>query len=263
MYLAIDVGGTKTLFALFDNEGNIIEKNKFPTAQDYPKFLDDLKNATALIKVHQVAAVCCAIPAIVDRQNGVGLAFGRLPWKNVPIRDDLEDIFNGAKVFVENDAKLAGLSEALLVHDRYKNVLYLTIGTGIGDGIITDGKIDVDYQDSEAGQMVLEHKGQMGKWEDMASGKTIVKLHGQKAKEISDPKIWQDYVGFLAPGIDPLVATLQPDVIIVGGGVGAHFEKFESFLNQELLKYENNMIKMPPIIKAKRPEEAVIYGCYD
>ena len=263
MYLGIDVGGTKTLLAVFSTEGQILKQEKFPTPDKYEGFIAELQKALQNFSEYQIVAGCCALPALIDRPRGIGLEFGRLPWTNIPIKKDLEKLLAVAKIYIENDAKLAGLSEALLTHGKYKNILYLTIGTGIGDGIITDGKIDVDYQDTEAGQMVLEHDGKLVKWEDMASGRAIVQRYGKKAKDIEGPKVWQDYVKLLAPGIDALVATLQPDAIIIGGGVGSHFDKFHSYLNEELKKYENNMIKMPPLLKAQRPEEAVIYGCYD
>ncbi len=263
MYLGIDVGGTKTLLAVFDTDGQILKQEKFPTPDKYEGFIDGLQKVLENFSQYKVVAGCCALPALIDRPRGIGLEFGRLTWKNVPIKHDLERLLAPAEIYIENDAKLAGLSEALLTHGKYKNILYLTIGTGIGDGIITDGKIDVDYQDTEAGQMVLEHDGKLAKWEDMASGRAIVARYGKKARDIDDPKVWQDYVKLLAPGIDALVATLQPDAIIIGGGVGSHFDKFHSYLDEELKKYENNMIKMPPLLKAKRPEEAVIYGCYD
>lgn len=263
MYLGIDVGGTKTLLAVFSSEGQILKQAKFPTPKKYPDFLIQLKKMIEQFSEYHLTACCCALPAIIDRANGIGLEFGRLAWENVPIKSDLESLLPEAKIMVENDAKLAGLSETLLTHGEYKNVLYLTIGTGIGDGIITNGKIDVNYQDSEAGQMILEHNGKLVKWEDMASGQAIVARYGKKAQDINDPAIWREYVKLLAPGIDALVATLQPDAVIIGGGVGTHFHKFSVLLNEELKKYENKMIKMPPIIKAKRPEEAVIYGCYD
>ncbi|MDO8592086.1 MAG: ROK family protein [bacterium] len=263
MYLGIDVGGTKTLLAIFSNEGKILKECKFPTPKKYPDFLIQLKKAFEQFSEYHIRACCCALPATIDRVRGIGLEFGRLAWENVPVKQDLESLLPGAKIMVENDAKLAGLSEALLTHGEYKNILYLTIGTGIGDGIITNGKIDINYQDSEAGQMILEHNGKLVKWEDMASGQAIVAQYGKKAQDINDPAIWREYVKLLAPGIDALVATLQPDAVIVGGGVGTHFHKFGGLLNEELKKYENKMIKMPPIIKAKRPEEAVIYGCYD
>lgn len=263
MYLGIDVGGTKTLLAVFNENGQIVKEFKFPTPEEYNDFLAELQKVAPELKNYQIKACCCALPAIIDRQKGIGLEFGRLAWQKVPTKQDLESLLPSAKIMIENDAKLAGLSEALLTHGKYNNVLYLTIGTGIGDGIITDNKIDVDYQDSEAGQMVLEHDGKLVKWEDMASGRAIVKRYGKKAQDINDPTVWRDYVKLLAPGIDALVATLQPDAVIIGGGVGTHLDKFKAFLVEELKQYENKMVKMPPIIKAQRPEAAVIYGCYD
>ena len=155
MYLGIDVGGTKTLLAVFSTEGQILRQEKFPTPDKYEGFITELQKALQNFSEYQIAASCCALPALIDRPRGIGLEFGRLPWKNIPIKKDLEKLLAAAKIYIENDAKLAGLSEALLTHGKYKNILYLTIGTGIGDGIITDGKIDVDYQDTEAGQMVL------------------------------------------------------------------------------------------------------------
>lgn len=263
MYLAIDVGGTKTLLAVFSTSGETLEKRQFPTRPSYKSWLEDLETEIKKLKSYKISACCCALPAIIDRDSGIGLEFGRLKWRNVPIKKDLEALLPGTKIEVENDAKLAGLSEALLTRGEYKNVLYLTIGTGIGDGIITNGKIDVNYQDSEAGQMILEHDGKLVKWEDMASGKSIVARYGKKAQDINDSAIWRQYVKLLAPGIDALVATLQPDVIIIGGGVGTHFAKYGKFLNDELKKYANKMVQMPPVIQANKPEEAVIYGCYD
>jgi glucokinase len=164
-------------------------------------------------------------------------------------------------VLIENDAKLAGLSEAIL-HPRYRKVIYMTVSTGIGVGIIIDGHIDPDFADSEPGQMVLEYEGKLQKWEDFASGRALFTRYGKKASEIDDPAIWRHFSQGLARGMNELIATLQPQVIIIGGGVGTHYEKFSKYLEVELRKLENDMTSTPPIIKAKHSEEAVIYGCY-
>lgn len=263
MYLAIDIGGSKTLLAVFTQDGRIVHREKFQTDKNYVQFLDQLKKIIErLSKEYKFAAACCAVPGKLDRKAGKALAEGNLPWRDVAIRDDLSATLGDTPIIIENDAKLAGLSEALL-HKQYRKVLYLTLSTGIGDGIIINGIIDPDFTDSEAGQMVLEHGGELLKWEDFASGRALKATYGKKASEIDDPAIWQQYVKGLAQGIATLVATLAPDVLIIGGGVGAHFDKFGTFLRQELLKYENKMVKMPPILQAQRPEEAVIYGCYE
>jgi predicted NBD/HSP70 family sugar kinase len=264
MLLAIDIGATKTLLAVFSADGKIVARYKFATPKSYAGFLKDLAKAIEQ-QLHnfKIGACCCALPGSIDRKNGVGLNFGNLAWHNVPVKKDLEKLLSGVPVWVEHDSSLAGLSEALLTHGRYKKVLYLTISTGIGDGVIIDGKIDVNFADSEAGQMVLEHNGKLQKWEDFASGRALVARYGKKADEINDPKIWREYANDLVPGFDQLIASFQPDVVIIGGGAGAHFEKFSHFLIEKLDSFKIKLVEMPPIIKAKRAEEAVVYGCYD
>jgi predicted NBD/HSP70 family sugar kinase len=147
--------------------------------------------------------------------------------------------------------------------NQYKKVLYLTMCTGIGGGIVKNGKIDPDFENFEPGQMVFEEDGQNLTWEHFASGRALKSRYGKLASEITDPVIWQEYAHNLANGFENLAAIVKPDVIVIGGGVGAHLEKFESFLNEDLKKINNPLVPIPPILKAKRPEEAVIYGCYE
>ncbi len=264
MYLAVDVGGTKTLVAVFDKSGNILQTKRFETPHSYRKFLVELeKNLKPLLSDYKIKGVCAGLPGQIDLKRDLVVSFGNEPWHNKPMRADIAQMVGKTPVYAQNDAKLAGLSEALLVQNKYKKVLYLTVSTGIGDGIIINGMIDPNFADSEAGQMVLQHAGKLQKWEDFASGRALKEITGKTATELNDERAWYRYVRGLAQGIDVLVATLTPEVVVIGGGVGAHFDKFGHFLVHELKKYENNMIKMPPVIGAQRPEEAVIYGCYD
>ncbi len=264
MYLAIDVGGTKTLLAIFNHSGELVDDYKLPTNKNYKDFIDELDQAiNEKLSAHKFSACCVAIPGLVDPKTGSGLFFGNLSWKNVPVKKDLENILPRVSVLVNNDAKLAGLSEAVLLHGKYKKLLYLTISTGIGGGIITNGVIDPNYSDTEPGQMLFEHDGKLQKWEAFASGKALVERYGKKASEINDPLIWKSFSKNLAMGIYELLATFQPDAVVIGGGAGAHLEKFESYLKAELNEVQNDMVEIPPILKAKRPEEAVIYGCYE
>jgi len=260
--LGIDIGGSKTLVAIFDADGQILRHQKFPTPKNYQKFLSELASTLQALDVSRITHVCCAAPGKIDRQRGVVLAFGNEAWRNAPLGHDVSKLLGGLPVLVENDANLAGLSEALLVQARYKKVLYLTVSTGIGDGIIINGIIDPQFADGEAGQMMLVHGDKLAKWEDFASGRALFARYGKKASEIDDPAIWLEFVKGLAQGIGELMAVLTPEVIIIGGGVGAHFDKFGSLLRMELKKYESKLVKLPPVVQAKRPEEAVIYGCY-
>jgi predicted NBD/HSP70 family sugar kinase len=264
MYLAVDVGGSKTLFAVFSDSGEIITKYKIPTNADYKKFLGDVglvfRNE---LKDYEFSSCCCAIPGAFDKKLELGTQFGNLKWVNVPITKDLSALLGGIPVFIENDAGLGGLSEAILLHEKYKDVLYITIGTGIGDAYIMNGKLDPELAESEAGHMVLDYEGKLQKWESFASGHAIKQKYGKMASEIDDPQIWAEYAHAVAIGLQPLLAVFLPEAVVIGGGVGTHLPKFKEPLDIELKKLENTMVKIPPIIQAKRSEEAVIYGCYE
>lgn len=261
MYLGIDVGGTKTLLAVFDEKGEILKEFKFPTPKDYQDFLAELEKALEEFKDYQIVACCCAIPGEVDRKNGLGVRFGNFAWTNIPLLDSIKKITGLSKVYLENDAKLAGLYE-YIAEVNYKNLLYIAIGTGVGIAVVKEGEIQLDVHDLGGHIFMLDHNGQQKTWDEVSSGRSIVSKYGKKASEIDDPEIWQKYVVGLANGLSQLIKTYSPDVVVIGGGVGAHFKKYGQFLLDELNKKAEGRA-IPPVLQAKRPEEAVIYGCYD
>lgn len=262
MYLGIDVGGTKTLVASLTNEGVITESFKFPTPHDYAEFVTQLTETIHGLKVKDFRAGGIAVPGKVDRKHGRGIAFSNLPWKNVPIQADVERIIH-APVVLENDANAAALSEAMLLKEHCSVVLYVTIGTGIGTGIIVDQKIDEAFEDTEGGHILLDYRGKLVKWESFASGHAIFKRFGKKASDINDAKTWKIISHDLARGLIDLIAMVQPDAIVLGGGIATHYPKYEKYLVPELKKYETPLTPIPPIQQAQRPEEAVVYGCFD
>ena len=262
-YLAIDMGATKTLLAVFEVGGQVVCEKKIKTNPDYRQFKSDLEAELKELGQFKFTYCCCAVPATIDFETGVAVAFGNESWQNVPIQADLQVLLPGVKILIHNDAKLAALSEAILLHKKYKKVVYLTISTGIGGGVITNDIIDPDFVNFEPGQMVFEHDGKTQKWEAFASGKAFKERYNKLASEINDPAVWQEYVRTLVVGFEDLLATIRPDAVVIGGGVGAHFEKFQPFLEEELGKINNPLVPIPPLLKAQRPEEAVIYGCYD
>ncbi len=262
MYAAIDIGGTKTLVAVFDDEKNIVEQHKFPTNHDYELFKIDLAKTVAELSTTDFLRAVVAIPGKVDRKHGYGIAFGNLPWENIHIQKDAEHIFS-CPVLIENDANLAGLGEAVELDNPKQKVLYITVSTGIGGGFISNGKIDHKFEDAEIGHMRLEHNGKLEDWEDFASGSAIFAKYGTKASEIEDPQVWYKISRNLAVGIINVVATMTPDIIVIGGGVGSHFEKFGDRLIELLKIYETPLLSMPPIVQARHPEEAVLFGCYE
>ncbi|HSX31317.1 MAG TPA: ROK family protein [Candidatus Saccharimonadales bacterium] len=262
MYVGIDIGGTKTLVAALTNEGIIHESLKFPTPPNYDDFLVKLKAVVAKLTTKDFRAGAVAAPGEINRKRGIFKVGGNLKWRNEPIQHDVERIVH-CPILLENDANLAGLSEAMLLKDKHAKVLYLTISTGIGGGFIVDQQIDPSMEDVEPGQIMLQRGDKVVKWESFASGKAIYERYHQKASDIEDPAIWKAIVKDLTIGFIDLMAVTQPDVIVVGGGVGHYLHKFHAFLIAELEKYATPLVPIPPIVKAKRPEEAVVYGCYD
>ncbi len=262
MYLGVDIGGTKTLLAVFDTHGKCLETLKFPTPQNYKEFLTQLAANVAKLSTTDFQAAGVAAPGTIDRTNGHLISAGNLGWKDISLQADLEKVL-ACPVLVENDAKLAGLHEAKLIKDEFNKVVYLTISTGIGIALIVNGIIDTNLGDRGGRAIELEHDGKLMSWEDFASGKAITKKYGKMASEIEDPAIWKAITHDLAVGIIDVIALLEPEVIIIGGGVGANFEKFEQPLVEYLKKLETPFNPIPPIRKAQHAEEAVIYGCFE
>ena len=262
MYLGVDIGGTKTLAAALDSHGVITNKIKIPTSPDYGQFTKELKQVIADLGSHDYRAAGVGMPVTdFDRKRGVGISFGNLPWTMVPVQHDIEKMA-GCPVALENDAKLAGLSEAMLLK-QYSKVLYITISTGIGTALVVDRKIDPNVGDSGGANLLLQHHGKLQPWEHFASGHAIVERFGKRAEDIHDQKTWSTIVHDWSRGFLELIAVMDPDIIVIGGSVGTYFDRYESLLASELKKYETPLMSIPPITQAQRPEEAVVFGCYD
>lgn len=258
--LAIDVGGTKTLVAVFNSGGEVLHTVKFPTPASYADFLQELTSTIQALPTNKFFSCVIAMPGSIDRKHGIAQEFGNLAWHDIPIKTDLEQAL-GVPVAVENDAKLAGLSEAHLL-PRYRKVLYLTVSTGIGGAVVINGKLDKNSLQAEYGHMLLEHEGKLMRWEEFASGKAITAKYGMRASDITDPAAWYGIARNIAIGLIDVIAATTPDIIVIGGGVGTNFEKFGEHLIEQLKLYEDHLLHVPPVVGAQRAEEAVIYGCY-
>jgi predicted NBD/HSP70 family sugar kinase len=263
MYVGVDVGGSKTLIAALTDDGQIVESRKFPTPVDYHHFLLEVSHALHHMEHQDFKAGGAGIPVTnFNRDTGRAINFGNLPWHNVLVQHDLEKIFKCPFV-VNNDAKMASLSESMLLKDKYHRVLYVTISTGIGYALTVDQKLDDNIGDAGGRTIMLEHKDKLQAWETFASGKAIVARYGKRAEDIHDDETWKKIVRELTQGFLELIAIMQPEVIVVGGSVGNYFERYGAFLEAELKRYETPLLPIPDLRKAGRPEEAVVFGCYD
>lgn len=263
MYLGVDVGGTKTLVAVLSDQGEIVEHDRFPTPKKFNEWLQQLDRTLTNFLHHDFHAAGVGMPGPgLDRKKGVGLYFSNMPWRNVPMLADVEKMA-GCPAVVENDAKMAALSEALLLKEEFDTVLYVTVSTGIGFALVANGVVDTSVGDGGGRTVLLEYHGKMTPWEDFASGKAIVERFGKKAEDLTDKTAWQTIAHDLSRGLIQLIAIVQPQVIVFGGSVGAYFDKYDKLLEKELKQYDLPLITLPKLRQAQRPEEAVVFGCYD
>jgi len=261
MIIAIDTGGTKTLVSSFNKKGVLGKQIKFPTPKDANDYIKELK---AILSDNfanlSVDMIVVAIPGVI--KNGTVVWCGNLPWKNFNVQKALTGIIGKAPILVENDAKLAGLSETRLLKRIPAQSLYVTISTGIGTGIITDGHINQALRNSEGGHALIEYDGIVREWESFASGQAIVKVYGKHAKDITSKRTWSQIADRISRGFLAVIPILQPDIIIIGGSIGTYFERYGNQLQNILKEKLPDHIPCPKFVQAKYPELAVIYGCY-
>jgi len=261
MLVTVDTGGTKTLIAAFGQDGKIGETIKFPTPVNQDEYVTLLRST--LQKNYSdkpVEAVVVALPGIV--KDGVAIWCNNLGWKDFDAHSAFSGVLGKTPVLIENDANLAGLAETRILDPMPISSLYVTISTGIGTGIITNGKIDPGLRYSEGGRALVEFEGQVREWESFASGKAITVAYSKFARDITSDRIWNQIADRISRGFLALVPVIQPDIIIIGGSIGTYFEKYGPKLEAILKEKLPPHIACPRFIAAKHPEEAVIYGCY-
>ncbi len=261
MLVAIDTGGTKTLVASFNNNGELGKQIKFPTPKDpaeYTRVVRDVLLENYFGK--PVDAIILAVPGVV--KDGVAVWCHNLGWKNFDVAKALRGSIGKAPVYVENDANMAGLAETRMLKTKPAQSLYVTISTGIGTGIITDGHINQALKNSEGGHALVEFDGSVREWEDFASGAAIFKTYKKYAHDITSVRVWNQIADRISRGFLAIIPILQPDTVIIGGSIGTYFDRFGKQLHNILKEKLPDHIPCPTFLQAKHPELAVIYGCY-
>jgi predicted NBD/HSP70 family sugar kinase len=261
MIVAVDTGGTKTLITLFSRDGVAGKMIKFPTPQDEKEYAKHLKEVLkSNYGGQRVEAVVFGLPGII--KDNVAIWCNNLGWRNFDITESIQGVLGSAPIFVENDANLAGLAETRSRDPMPTSVLYVTVSTGIGTSIITDGAVNPALSLSEGGRMIIEYKGAMREWETFASGKAVYEEYKTYARDIHDKKIWNEVADRISRGLLIAIPLLQPEVIIIGGSIGTYFDKYKARLKTILDSNLPHDIPSPKVEGADHPEEAVIYGCY-
>lgn len=278
--LGIDLGGTNIAAGLVNEKGVIVNKKSIPThAQRNPGFIIDdiveLCNSVCLdyASWDDVESVGIAVPGGVDVNSGMIFFTPNIPFTGLNISKILSDRLNGKKVLVINDANAALQAELVFgCATDSKNVVMITIGTGVGGGIAIDRHIlnGINGMAAELGHMVIKKDGKAcscgrhGCFEAYASATALIELTKNEidrckrndeyslmmdAKEIDarvafdayklgDPyaeKVITEYIESLASGVISLINIFQPELFVIGGGVSGE----KQFLLDLLMPYVN------------------------
>lgn len=304
-YVGIDLGGTNTKIGLLDEDGNILFSTivKTESEQGFEKTIERLSNILKIqvsnlnISFKNVAGVGLGVPGPVA--NGRIVKFwANFPW---PVNVDLAAEFEkhlGVPVKVDNDVNVITLGEMWKGGGRgYKNVLGLAIGTGIGGGVVVNGKLvsGKNGAGGEVGHIKVERDGKLcgcgqeGCWEAYASATGLVReaksrltvnknnllYERTKDREVEAKDIFDaardgdefslnlvDYEAeFIALGIGNLLNVLDTDVVVVGGGIALAGAILFDKINEKLRKYAMlSTLEGLKIVQAELGNDAGIYG---
>ena len=305
--IGIDLGGTNIVAAVVDEKYNIIAKAKTPTAvpRSAELIFDDIakvcKEAVekAGLTMNDISSVGLGTPGTVNSDGVIEFA-NNLNFDNVPAKYMIIERLGDKPVYVANDANCAALGEAYAgCGNGAKNFIAVTLGTGVGSGVIIDGKIvtGVNNAGGECGHMVIVVDGEActcgrhGCWEAYASATALInqtkkameqypdsvmhqlakeegKVSGKTAfdamrrGDIAGIKVVDQYVKYVACGIINLVNALQPDIICVGGGICNEGETLLRPLRRyiEAERYSVYSKIQTKILKAELGNDAGIIG---
>ena len=263
-YIGIDLGGTNIAVGLVNEEGRILAKTETPTlaSRPYQELVRDMAAcaqkvmAEAHITEEQVDSIGIGIPGIASK-DGVVIFCTNLGWRNVPIRAEIQQYIS-KPVYIDNDATVAGWAEYHAGVSRGTNSsVFLTLGTGLGSGIVINGKIWAGAHGAggELGHTVVEADGvpctcgKRGCAERYCSATAIIRMareacadapncaimravNGEtdkiNAKIVLDAakegdsvavQVFNRFIKYLTITINNVISSFDPDMVILGGGV--------------------------------------------
>lgn len=260
MYLTVDIGGTKTLIALFSAHGRILHERKFPTPVKLEDFLNKLFVQLDEFSDESPRSVTVAIPGLVESNRPTW--FGNRNWKNPPIYEEIRKLWPKTPVYFKNDSDLAALYETSFYPKNY--AIFLTFGTGIGGSIAKNGVLAKNSATFEPGHNIVIWNGQPTEWEDVASSKAIRRAnHNLDILDITENHACDLIAARLAVGLVPILIEKRPEVVIIGGPLGETFKYYRRTLNRLIkIGLNNTSAPVPKIVKAKKPRKSVSYGAY-
>ena len=239
--IGVDLGGTKVLAGIVDADGAVHETMERPTVTTSQRaLLDELAALVRALPQDGVAAVGFGIPSRIDHERGIALGAVNIPIRDVPFIDEMSQRL-GLPVEMENDASCAAYAEFKLGAGRgVRDLLTLTLGTGVGGGVITGGALFRAY--TELGHIVIVEDGEpcqgacsgRGHVESYCSGRAADNLARRligpeaTARDLveNDHPVLEQIGQHLGVAIGSLVNVFGSTRVVIGGGFGiAAFDK--------------------------------------
>lgn len=306
-YIGVDLGGTNIAVGIVNEDGKIVAKAETPTLPErhYSELVRDMaacaRKAMENIGISDddVHSIGVGIPGIADQANGLVIACVNLGWKNIPLREEMRKYFD-KPLFVDNDASVAGWAEYQAgVSKGTSSSVFMTLGTGLGAGIVIDGKLWTGSRGAatELGHLIIEVDGEKctcgksGCAERYCSATAIIRMAKEACREHPDSAIMQAvngdrskinakivfdaakegdiiasrvfrrYVKYLTIAINNAISFLDPDMIVLGGGVSRAGDFLLDAINELLPSYLMfPMLKKPVVRLAQLGNDAGIIG---
>jgi len=281
--IGVDLGGTKIATGLFDADGGLHERHEVPTSiESQEALLDAVVAAVEHVTAEDVSAVGIGVPSVIDPDTGRALGSVNIPLRDIALRDVLHERL-GVPVFVGNDGNVAALAEWRLGAGRdADNLVMLTLGTGVGGGVVIDNSLY--HGIAELGHTVVVADGPpcqgnctgRGHLEAVASGnaadRAAEKLWGEGANaellvgraQEGDAAALEALAGMghlLGAAIGSFVNMIGPDVVVVGGGFGSAAFSFLVDSAHEIARREAVVPELPVrIVPAELGSDAGLIG---
>ena len=308
--LAIDLGGMSAKGAIFSLEGELLVEDNVKTcaACGFEGTVRDLAMlSTKLVEkvggsMDEVAAIGMGAPGVVDSNEGLVLRWSNFGWVNAPLAERLSAL-TGKPVYVANDANVAALGESKFgATAKYQSSILLTIGTGVGGGMVFDGKLIEGYKSAgaELGHIIIREGGlpcacgRQGCYEKYASATALIQQTRAAMAEDLNSEMWKlvdgkmekvdgrtafaaarlgdktaekvvrQFVGYLSEGIADFVNILRPEAIVLGGGIANEGEALFAPLREAVDARTYIAMDIVPlkIVGAKLGNRAGVYGAY-
>ena len=307
-YLGIDLGGTNIAVGLVDDNKKIIAKYSVPTGASRPfeAVVADMAGAARellrkkAVEESEIEYVGIGAPSTISPESNLLIFANNLGWKEVDLAGEFRKNWD-ISTLLANDADCAALGEGIGgAASGYDNVLVVTLGTGLGGGIVMNKKLFLggDGFGFEPGHSVLVHDGILctcgnkGCLESYASvtalvrqtidrmiscpesimwkqcGRDLNRVNGRTAFDAARKgdeaakQVVEEYISYLATGLANLITLFRPQAVVVGGGLSNEGD----FLLEPLRKmasrriYAPDQMTMPPILQAKLGNDAGIIG---